>query len=192
LKQSAALNNLKEEMMTFHSLMKRAKLYPVRISAAALIGSTLSTFVVAPAEAANSAEAAKKFFDAYRERNIEAMAALFTEDATFVYVPFGDAGSGKVLKDGLPVWRTLIDAFPDLRNEVSTIWEDKSGDVAFVDVHIGGTQAKDAFGITNRGKEYWLRHLFVLETSEEGQITKITSFWDNATWYTQLGKTSLE
>jgi hypothetical protein len=41
-------------------------------------------------------------------------------------------------------------------------------------------------------KKYWLRHLFILETNEEGRIIKITSFWDNATWCTQLGKTSLE
>ncbi|RWO48941.1 MAG: nuclear transport factor 2 family protein [Mesorhizobium sp.] len=179
-------------MMTFHSLRTREKLHPARISAAVLIAITLSAFAVAAAEAANAAEAAKKFFDAYRDRKVDAMTTLFTENATFVYVPFGDSGSGNVLKDGVPVWRTLIDAFPDLRNEVSTIWEDKSGDVAFVDVHIGGKQTKDAFGITNKGKEYWLRHLFILETNEEGRIIKITSFWDNATWYTQLGKTSLE
>jgi ketosteroid isomerase-like protein len=178
--------------MTFHSLRTGARLLPLRISAAVLIGITLSTLSVTPVVSANAAEAAKKFFDAYRDQKIEAMAALFTENATFVYVPFGDAGSGNVLEDGVPVWRTLIDAFPDLRNEVSTIWEDKSGDVAFVDVHIGGKQTKDAFGITNSGKEYWLRHLFILETNEEGRITKIMSFWDNATWYTQLGKTSLE
>ncbi|TIQ18124.1 MAG: hypothetical protein E5X51_27465 [Mesorhizobium sp.] len=159
--------------MTFHSLRTREKLHLARISAV-LIAITLSAFAVGAAEAANAAEAAKKFFDAYRDRKVDAMTTLFTENATFVYVPFGDAGSGNVLKDGVPVWRTL------------------SGDVAFVDVHIGGKQTKDAFGITNKGKEYWLRHLFILETNEEGRIIKITSFWDNATWYTQLGKTSLE
>jgi ketosteroid isomerase-like protein len=169
-------------MMSFHSPRTREKLHLARISAAVLIAITLSASAVAAAEAANAAEAAKKFFDVYRERNVDTMADLFT-DATFVYVPFG--GSGNVLKDGVPVWRTLIDAFPDLRNEVSTIWEDKSGDVAFVDVHIGGKQTKDAFGIANKGKKYWLRHLFILETNEEGRIIKITSFWDNATWCTQ-------
>lgn len=178
--------------MTFNSLRTWAMLHVLRISAAVLIATTLSATAVASAEAANAAEAAKKFFDAYRDQKIDAMAALFTENATFVYVPFGDDGSGNVLEDGVPVWRTLINAFPDLRNEVSTIWEDKSGDIAFVDVHIGGKQTKDAFGITNSGKEYWLRHLFILETNEAGRISKITSFWDNATWYTQLGKTSLE
>ncbi|TJX06402.1 MAG: nuclear transport factor 2 family protein, partial [Mesorhizobium sp.] len=155
-------------MMTFHSLRTREKLHLARISAV-LIAITLSAFAVGAAEAANAAEAAKKFFDAYRDREVDAMTTLFTENATFVYVPFGDAGSGNVLKDGVPAWRTLIDAFPNLRNEVSTIWEDKSGDVAFVDVHIGGKQTKDAFGITNKGKEYWLRHLFILETNEEGR-----------------------
>jgi hypothetical protein len=54
-----------------------------------------------------------------------------------------------------------------------------------------GRQAKDGFEIPNKGQEYWLRHLFVLDTNETGQITNITSYWDNATLYTQLGKASL-
>ena len=144
------------------------------------------------AAAEGASKAAEKFFDAYRAQDVDAMVALFTEDATFEYVPFGEAGSGNVREDGAPVWRTLIQAFPDLRNEVNQIWVDESGEIAFVDVHIGGTQAEDAFGIENRGEDFWLRHLFVLETDEEGMITRITSFWDNATWYSQLGKTSLD
>ncbi len=100
--------------------------------------------------------------------------------------------SSQTSMKGVPVWRTLIDTFPDLRNEIKAVWEDKSGRDAFVDVYIGGKQAKDGFGIPNKGKEYWLRHLFVLDTNETNQITRITSYWDNATWYTQLGKTNLD
>jgi ketosteroid isomerase-like protein len=155
-------------------------------------GLALSFLLCAEAMAGGAEATAKKFFDAYRARDVDAMGQLFTKDATFVYVPFGEAGRGNVLEKGIPVWRTLIETFPNLRNEVNAVWEDKTGRVAFVDVHIGGTQAKDGFGIANQGKDYWLRHLFVLETDEMGHITKITSFWDNATWFSQLGKTSLK
>lgn len=166
----------------------------LQTSAVLLVGTAV--LMGSPASAAEghtgAGEAAKKFFDAYRARDVDAMAQLFTQDATFAYVPFGDAGTGNVLEKGVPVWRTLIDTFPNLRNEVKAVWEDKSGRAAFVDVYIGGKQAKDGFGIPNKGQDYWLRHLFVLDTNEAGQITKITSYWDNATWYTQLGKTSLD
>jgi ketosteroid isomerase-like protein len=85
----------------------------------------------------------------------------------------------------------LIDAFPDLTNEVNHIWQDPIAKTTFVDVYIGGTQRKDAFGIPNKGKKYWLRHLFILEMNDAGKITKMTTFWDSATWYQQLGKTQL-
>ncbi len=160
--------------------------------AVVLIGIVFSTPISTEAIAANAADVAHKFFAAYRAKDVNAMGQLFTKDATFVYVPFGDAGTGNVLEKGVPVWRTLIDTFPDLRNEVKAVWEDKSGRMAFVDVYIGGKQAKEGFGIANQGKEFWLRHLFVLETDDAGRITKITSFWDNATWYSQLGKMNLQ
>jgi ketosteroid isomerase-like protein len=156
------------------------------------IGLAVLVLSCADAIAGSAEDAAKKFFDAYRAKDVDAMGQLFTKDATFVYVPFGEAGTGNVLEKGVSVWRTLIETFPDLRNEVGAVWEDKTGRVAFVDVHIGGKQAKDGFGISNQGKDFWLRHLFVLETDGAGHITKITSFWDNATWFSQLGKTSLK
>ena len=56
----------------------------------------------------------------------------------------------------------------------------------------GTTQAKDAFGVTNRGREYDLRHLFIIATQGDGRITRMTSFWDNADWFRQLGKTTLD
>lgn len=86
----------------------------------------------------------------------------------------------------------LIDAFPDLRNEVRSIRETADGRTAYVDVDILGTQTKDVFGVPNSGQSYDLRHLFVIETNEEGKITQLTSFWDNADWFRQLGKTTLD
>ena len=86
----------------------------------------------------------------------------------------------------------LIDAFPDLSNEVLSITEDATGTRAYVDVNISGTQTKDTFGIVNQGRSYDLRHMFVIEVDDAGQITHVTAFWDNADWYRQLGRTQID
>lgn len=136
-------------------------------------------------------EIALQFFNAYRTQNVEQMATLFNQDATIRYVPFGDAGIGGIEEAGIATWKGLIDAFPDLTNEVKNIWQDDSGKTAFVEVYIGGTQNKDAFGIANEGNRYWLEHLFIIQINEQGSITKLTSYWDNAEWYRQLGEVEI-
>lgn len=83
--------------MTFHVLTMKRK-HRLRIVLAALIGSMLSVLVAGQAAPASAAETAKKFFDTYREQEVDVMASLFTEDATFAYVPLAtpvSAMSGK-------------------------------------------------------------------------------------------------
>lgn len=152
----------------------------------------LAAFVINPAtaHAGPAADAAEAFFDRYRNQDVAAMIALFEPGGTIEYVPF--ALEGPVEEVGPDSWGTLIDAFPDLSNDVHSITESADGRTAFVDVSISGTQAKDAFGVPNLGRGYAVRHLFVLETDTEGDITRVTAFWDNADWYRQLGKTSLD
>ena len=138
----------------------------------------------------HSAEAiAQRFFNAYREQDVAAMVALFAPTGTVEYVPFKLKGS--VEEAGAGAWNALIDAFPNLTNRVLNIRQDGSGLVAYVDVMIGGTQTKDVFGVPNQNQSYDLRHLFVIETNQQSQISSMVSFWDNADWYQQLGKTSL-
>lgn len=139
---------------------------------------------------ATAKQIAEQFFAHYRAQNVPAMLTLFAEGGTVEYVPLGL--KGLAIDIGPASWGVLIDAFPDLTNTVNQIWQDGDQRVAFVDVHIGGTQTKDAFGISNQGKHYWLRHLFIIETNEAGQITQVISFWDNADWFRQLGKTVLD
>ncbi len=133
---------------------------------------------------------ATQFFDAYRAQNVSAMVELFDPAGTVEYVPFNVKGS--VAEAGEGTWNTLIDSFPNLTNRILTIRQDETERVAYADVFIGGTQAKDAFGVPSQGKTYDLRHLFVFEIDEAGKITHVVSFWDNADWYQQLGKTSLD
>jgi steroid delta-isomerase-like uncharacterized protein len=134
-------------------------------------------------------EVASQWFDLYRIQDVDGMVAMFVPDAIIEYVPLDLSASPEQLATS--GWRILIDAFPDLTNEVRHIWQDTTENVAFVDVYIGGTQCKDAFGIPNQDRKYWLRHLFILEVNDAGKIIKMTCFWDSATWYQQLGKTQL-
>ena len=130
-----------------------------------------------------------QFFDAYRNQNVSAMVDLFDPAGTVEYVPFNLKGS--VVEAGTSAWNALIEAFPNLTNRVLSIRQDETGRVTYADVMIGGTQVKEVFGVPNQGKTYDLRHLFIFETNEAGKITSVVSFWDNADWYQQLGKTTL-
>ncbi|MEO0488770.1 MAG: ester cyclase [Cyanobacteria bacterium J06659_2] len=132
---------------------------------------------------------ATQFFDAYRDQDVSAMVDLFDPAGTVEYVPFNL--QGLVEEAGAGVWNGLIEAFPNLTNRVLNIRQDETGRIAYADVFIGGTQLKDAFGVPNQGKTYDLRHLFIFEINEIGKITSVVSFWDNADWYQQLGKTTL-
>ncbi|MEO0989091.1 MAG: ester cyclase [Cyanobacteria bacterium J06639_14] len=132
---------------------------------------------------------ATQFFDRYRTQDVAGMVNLFASGGTVEYVPYGL--KGPVDEAGAGTWNTLIEAFPNLTNRIISIRQDETGRLAYVDVFIGGTQVKEAFGVPSQGKTYDLRHLFVFETNEAGQITSVVSFWDNADWYQQLGKTTL-
>jgi hypothetical protein len=59
------------------------------------------------------------------------------------------------------------------------------------EVVIGGTQRKDFLQIRNQGKHYDLPHAFLLKINDKDLITEIACYWDNASFYLQLGKTTL-
>ncbi|MEM8751482.1 MAG: ester cyclase [Pseudomonadota bacterium] len=155
------------------------------LAAAALLATVPFTAFAGPA-----ADAAEAFFDRYRAQNVPAMIELFRPEGVVEYIPFSLAGPVEEIGPGS--WGVLIDAFPDLSNEVHSITEDATGTRAYVDVNISGTQVKDAFGIVNQGRAYDLRHMFVIEVDDAGQITHVTAFWDNADWYRQLGRTQVD
>jgi ketosteroid isomerase-like protein len=146
----------------------------------------------APGE--NSAEATvRAFFDAYRAHDVERMVDLCADGADFRYVPFEVwtrqrvvRGEGKVCTVGKAIWTTLIDAFPDLANTVTSIGGDSDGNVA-AEVRIGGTQAKDFGIIACTGGHYELPHLFMFHVTAAGLIDDIVAYWDNVDWKKQLG-----
>lgn len=139
-------------------------------------------------------ESVLDFFAAYRAQDVERMVDRCADNANFRYVP-GESmrrqrvvrGDGKVRGIGKTWWTTLIDAFPDLGNQVFWTTEDDEGNVA-CEVTIGGCQAKDFGTIANQGKRFDLPHLFLFHVSREGLIDEITAYWDTADWYRQLGR----
>jgi steroid delta-isomerase-like uncharacterized protein len=138
-------------------------------------------------------EVVTAFFDAYRAHDVERMVELCTDNADFHYVPFEVwgkqrviRGDGKVRSIGKVIWRTLIDSFPDLTNEVPYITSDDEGNIA-VEVVISGTQAKRFSSIGNQGLHYDLPHVFLFRVGKEGLIEEITAYWDTADWQRQLG-----
>jgi steroid delta-isomerase-like uncharacterized protein len=134
------------------------------------------------------------FFDAYRRHDVEAMVDACADNANFRYVPAEVMrkqrvvrGDGKVRGVGKTWWSSLIDAFPDLTNDVNWIGINDDGNIA-AEVTISGTQAK-AFGtLANSGKRYGLVHLFLFHVNREGLIDDIVAYWDTADWYRQLGR----
>jgi len=135
----------------------------------------------------------RAFFDAYRAHDVERMVDLCAEGAGFRYVPFEVwgrqrvlYGEGKVCTVGKVIWTTLIDAFPDLANAVTSLSADGDGNVA-AEVGIGGTQAKDFGIIACTGGRYQVPHLFLFHVTGNGLIDDIVAYWDNVGWKKQLG-----
>ncbi len=137
----------------------------------------------------SSSEVAHLFFDLYNDQNVPAMIELFEPGGVIEYVPF--ALSGPVEEIGPGSWGVLISSFPDLHNKVRSVREDAGGRFVYVDVNIGGTQEKEAFGVPSLGHSYDVRHFFIFELNANRKIVSVTSFWDNADWLRQLGRTDL-
>jgi hypothetical protein len=95
-------------------------------------------------------------------------------------------GEGKVGTVGKLIWTTLIDAFPDLTNAVTSIRADEHGNVA-AEVSIGGTQARPFGAIACTGGRYELPHLFLFHVAGNGLIDDIVAYWDNVGWKKELG-----
>ena len=144
--------------------------------------------------ASRAIDAAHSFFAAYDKHNVNKMVAACDENAELRYVPMGSNGTEKVRELGSAIWTGLIDAFPDLHVTVQSMFGDESNIAA--EVVIGGTQRKDLdYGevhIPSHGRHYELPHVFLLQINESGLIAEVAAYWDNASFYSQLGKTILD
>jgi steroid delta-isomerase-like uncharacterized protein len=102
----------------------------------------------------------------------------------------GSQGHGLIREVGKEIWSRLIDAFPDLSVRVQSIFGDERN--AAAEVMIGGTQRKQFLNIPSQGKRYDLPHAFLLAINDHDLITAVTAYWDNVSFYSQLGKTTFE
>jgi steroid delta-isomerase-like uncharacterized protein len=139
-----------------------------------------------------------EFFEAYRGQDVDRMVDLCHYNADFYYRPFEVwarqrviRGDGKVHSIGKTFWRTLINSFPDLSNEVKFVTADDEGNVA-VEVNIGGTQARPFGTLASPGASYDLPHVFLFRVGEAGLIDEISAYWDTADWYQQLGRVEVD
>jgi ketosteroid isomerase-like protein len=137
------------------------------------------------------------FFDAYRAHDVEAMVSACSERAEIHYVPFEQWGKQRVLRGdgrvrgiGKVLWTGLIDAFPDLTNQITSVHGDDDGNVA-AEVLISGTQAKVWGPIAPAGKRFSVPHLFVMRV-REGEIDSISAYWDGADLNRQLGRIEID
>ena len=146
----------------------------------------------------SAVEVITAFFEAYREHDLERMVELCSDNADFHYIPFEVwgrqrviRGDGKVRTVGKALWTALIDAFPDLTNEVTYITADDEGNVA-AEVVISGTQAKPYGTITNQGLHFDLPHVFLFRVGRDGLVEEVSGYWDNADFYRQLGRLEVD
>ena len=144
--------------------------------------------------ASTALDGARSFFAAYNRHDVSSMVAACSEGAELRYVPVGSYGRGNVHELGKAIWSGIIDALPDLHVTVQSMFGDGRNIAA--EVMIGGTQRKDlAFGqvrIPSQGRHYELPHVFLLQGNESGLITEVAAYWDNASFYSQLGKKTLD
>jgi hypothetical protein len=139
-----------------------------------------------------------RFFEAYRSHDVEAMVDACSERADFHYAPFEMwgkqrvlRGHGKVYGIGKVLWTGLIESFPDLSNDVTSIHADDSGGVA-AEVTIRGTQAKVWGALDNRGRSFAVPHLFRFRVGAEGLIEEVSAYWDGADMNRQLGRVEID
>jgi ketosteroid isomerase-like protein len=144
------------------------------------------------------AETVAEFFAAYRNQDVPGMADLCADNADFHYLPveiWGKQrvirGDGKVHGIGRVIWSGLITAFPDLSNEVTSLSAAPDGTVV-AEVTLSGTQAGPWGVIASRGQQFALPHMFVLHVNADRLIDSITAYWDNASFYRQLGHAEVD
>jgi ketosteroid isomerase-like protein len=140
----------------------------------AALAAARDSHTTAPSATTTAMATVQEFFEAYRRHDVDRMVALCTLDATFQFGPLGESGKGRVRGTGDALWRAIIDAIPDLTNEVKWSIDGDAGKV-ICRVAISGTQTKDLGEYKSRGRRETLEHLFICHVDRDGKIDDITS-----------------
>lgn len=146
-----------------------------------------------PRAASEYAGVVTEFFDRYRDRDVHGMGDLCAINADFSYPAFELWGKQRVLRAdgkvgtvGKALWAGLIQAFPNLTNVIHSVEANGEGDVV-VQVDIAGTQQLPWGFVRPAGQTYSEPHLFIFKVNQDGLISSITAYWNNAGISQQLG-----
>lgn len=137
------------------------------------------------AKETSSTDVVRAFLAAYDRHDLSAMLQTCSEDARLCYVPMGPQGQGLVREAGRRIWGALLEAFPDLHVAPQAIFGDDKQVAA--EVTLRGTQDRRFLDIPSQGRPFELEHAFIFRMAD-GRIQQITAYWDNVSFYEQLGQ----
>ena len=106
--------------------------------------------------------------------------------------PSGADGEGKVGTVGKLIWTTLIDAFPDLANAVTSLRGDDHGKMLLAEVGIGERRPGISAYRLHRRPLRGVPHSFLFRVTGDGLIDNIVAYWDNVGWKRQLGSLEVD
>ena len=119
---------------------------------------------------------------AFNQRNAHAAVQLYHEDATNFQVALGDPTVGReaILDDLL----SFFHAFPDNFTDVENLFEE--GEWAILEWFGGGTWRGEFAGMSPNGRSFKLRGCGFFYITD-GRIRFQRGYFDQATWFGQLG-----
>jgi steroid delta-isomerase-like uncharacterized protein len=119
-----------------------------------------------------------------KNQDLDAMAAFYADDATFVYGGTTEPAEGiEAVKKGMKEW---MDMHETLAVDATDVWA--AGDWVIAETTAKGTLAKDIPGapVKTKGKEYESHYLEFFQLAD-GKIKKHYIFTDSSKWAADLG-----
>jgi steroid delta-isomerase-like uncharacterized protein len=116
-------------------------------------------------------------------RDAEGWAELCSPDCVHEDVAIG------VVNDGPEQIRAFgqlfFDAVPDFDVKITSSFGDESS--AVCEWEMSGTQSGDLPDMPASGRSFRVRGATLINLEDSGQISRMTEYWDTATWLRQLG-----
>ena len=121
---------------------------------------------------------------AWSSKDVAKFMALFTDDAVYEDVTFGEVAQGS---EELRKFATgTFDAFADLNFELKARFVSADGRRGALEWLWRGRQTKDLPGLPATGKPFEVRGASVLEF-RDGKISRTADYWDLTTYLRQVG-----
>lgn len=125
----------------------------------------------------------ERALETFNDHDMDAHMQMFADGATFVDPVLDDPVTGEDHREYL---QDVIDAFPDIRQEVQRV--PCAGDPTVMESTFTGTHEGPIEGIPPTGNSVEVPLVSVVEVSGDG-ITSWRDYWDQGTFREQLGLT---